>query len=99
MEKGSYFRRHSKSYLRCRGIEPRLIFCSQGAQFNYVKQLQIHGIKEKVHTTHFTEGLVKGLPESHIETINNKTRVFFKCKVKELIDEHVKCPDDFLFSI
>ena len=35
----------------------------------------------------------------HIETIDNKTRLVFKRKVKELIGEHVKCPDDFLFSV
>ena len=33
-----------------------------------------------------------------IKTIDNKRRLFFKRKVKELIGEHVKCPDDFLFS-
>ena len=68
----------------------------------YVEQLQIHGIQErqeKVSTTHFTERLVKRLPELHIETIHNKTKLVFKCKVKELIGENVKCPDDFLFSV
>ena len=35
----------------------------------------------------------------HIETIDNKTRFVFKRKVKELIGEHVKCPDDFLFLV
>ena len=65
----------------------------------YVEQLQINGIKEKVTTTRFTEGLVKRLPELHIETIENKTRLVFKCKAKELIGEHVKYPDDFLFSV
>ena len=34
----------------------------------------------------------------HIETTDNKTRLVFKLKVKELIGEHVKCPDYFLFS-
>ena len=65
----------------------------------HVEQLQINGIQEKVNTTRFTESLVKSLPELHIETIDNKTRLAFKCKVKELIGEHVKCPDDILFSI
>ena len=62
----------------------------------YVEDLQIHGIQEKVNTTHFTERLV---PELHIETIDNKTRHLFTHKVKELTGEHVKCPDDFLFSV
>ena len=35
----------------------------------------------------------------HIETNDNKTRLNFKRKVKELIGEHVKCPDDFFFSL
>ena len=35
----------------------------------------------------------------HIETIDNKTRFVFKRKVKELIGEHVKCPDDFFFLV
>ena len=65
----------------------------------HVEQLQINGIQEKVNTTRFTERLVKSLPELHIETIDNKTRLAFKCKVKELISEHVKCPDDILFSV
>ena len=70
-------------------------------EFNamYVEQLQIHGIQEKVNTKRFTEGLVKSLPELHIETIDNKTRLVFKCKVKELTGEYVKCPDYFLFSV
>ena len=62
----------------------------------YVEQLQIHGIQEKVNTTSFTERLAKDLPELHIETNDNKTRLVFKRKAKELIGEHVKCPDDFL---
>ena len=65
----------------------------------YIEQLQIHGIQEKVNTPRFTERLVKSLPELHIETTDNKTRLVFKRKVKELIGEHVKCPDDFLFSV
>ena len=65
----------------------------------YVEQLQIHGIQEKVNTTRFTEKLVKSLPELHIETIDNKARLVFKRKVKELIGEHVQCRDDFLFSV
>ena len=35
----------------------------------------------------------------HIETIDNKTRLVSERKEKELIGEHVKCPDDFLFSV
>ena len=46
-----------------------------------------------------TEWLVKSLPEVHIETIDIKTRLVFNRKVKELIGEHVKCPNDFLFSL
>ena len=56
-------------------------------------------MQEKVNTTRFTERLVKRLPELHIETIDNKTRLVFKCKVKELTGEYVKCPDYFLFSV
>ena len=40
---------------------------------------------------------MKRLLELHIETIDNKTRLVFKRKVKELIGEHVKCPDDFFY--
>ena len=65
----------------------------------HVEQLQILGIQEKVNTTRFTESLVKCLPELHIETIDNKTKLVFKRKVKQLIGEHVKCPDHFLFTI
>ena len=65
----------------------------------YVEQLQIHGTQEKVNTTCFTERLVRSLPELHIETVDNKTKLAFKYKVRELIGEHVKCPDDFLFLV
>ena len=65
----------------------------------YVEQSQILGTQEKVNATRFAERLVKCLPELHIETIDNKTRLVFKRKVKELIGEHVKCPDDFFFSL
>ena len=34
-----------------------------------------------------------------METIDNKARLVFKRKVKELISEHVKCSDYFLFSV
>ena len=52
-----------------------------------------------VNTTRFTKRLVKSLPELHIETIDKKTRLIFKRKGKELTGEHVKCPDEFLFSV
>ena len=65
----------------------------------YVEQLQMHGIREKANTSRFSERLAKSLPELYIETIGNKTRLVFKRKVKELIGEHVKCPDDFLFAV
>ena len=78
---------------------PGSSFAARELNSMYVEQLQIHGIQEKVNTTRFTESLVKSLPELHIETIDNKTRLVFKRKVKELIGEHVKCPDDFLFSV
>ena len=65
----------------------------------YVEQSQILGTQEKVNATRFTERLVKCLPELHIETIDNKTRLVFKRKVKQLIGEPVKCPDDFLLTI
>ena len=70
-------------------------------EFNsmYAEQFQIHGIQEKVNTTRFTERVVKSLPELYIGTIDDKTRLVFKRKVKELIGEHVKCPDNFLFSV
>ena len=65
----------------------------------YVEQLEMLGIQEKVNTTRFTESIVQCLPELHIETIDNKARLVFKRKVKQLIGEHVKCPDHFLFTI
>ena len=75
---------------------PGSSFAARELNSMYVEQLQIHGIQEKVNTTSFTERLAKGLPELHIETNDNKTRLVFKRKAKELIGEHVKCPDDFL---
>ena len=65
----------------------------------YVEQLEMLGIQEKVNTTRFTESIVQCLPELHIETIDNKARLVFKRKVKQLIGEPVKCPDDFLLTI
>ena len=65
----------------------------------YVEQLEIHAIQAKFITTRFTERLVKSFPELHIVTVDNKTRLVFKRKVKELFGEHVKCLDDFLFSV
>ena len=78
---------------------PGSSFAARELSSMYVEQLKIHGIQKKVNTTRFTERLVKRLPELDIETIDSKARLFFKRKVKELIDEHVKCPDDFLSSV
>ena len=78
---------------------PGSSFTARELNSMYAEQLQIHEIQGKVNTTCFTERLVKSLPELHIETIDNKTRLEFKCKVKEQTGEHVKCPDDFLFSV
>ena len=78
---------------------PGSSFAARDFNSMYVEQLQIHEIQERVNTTHFTERLVKSLLEFHKETIDNKTRLVFKRKVKELIGEHVKCPDDFWFSV
>ena len=85
--------------LEAEAENPGSSFAARELNSMYVEQLQIHGIQGKVNTTRFTERLVKSLPELHIETIDNKTRLVFKRKVKELIGEHVKCPDDFLFSV
>ena len=78
---------------------PASSFSARELNSMFVEQLHMHGIQEKANTTHFTEKLVKSLPELHIETIDNKTRLIFKRKVKKLIGEHVKCPDDFLVSV
>ena len=73
---------------------PGSSFAARQLNSKYVEQLQIHGIQEKVNTR-----LVKSLLELHIETTDDKTRLVFKRKVKELIGEHVKCLDDLLFSV
>ena len=98
-KKAAIFASKVSHILDAQAENPGSSFAAREFNAMYVKQLQIHGIQEKVNTKRFTEGLVKSLPELHIETIDNKTRLVFKRKVKELIGEYVKCPDDFLFSV
>ena len=78
---------------------PASSFSAREINSMLVEQLHMHGIQEKANTTHFTEKLVKSLPELHIKTIDNKIRLVFKRNVKKLLGEHVKCPDDFLVSV
>ena len=78
---------------------PASSFSAREINSMFVEQLHMHGIQEKANTTHFTEKLVKSLPELHIKTIDNKIRLVFKRNVKKLLGEHVKCPDDFLVSV
>ena len=98
-KKAAIFNSIVSHILDAEGENPGSSFAARQLNSMYVEQLQMHGIQEKVNTTRFTERLVKSLLELHMETTNDKTRLVFKRKVKELIGEHVKCPDDLFFSV
>ena len=65
----------------------------------YVDQLQSKGIREKVNTTRFTKRLMDSIPELHSETVDNKIRLVFRRKVKELVGDYINSPDEFFFAI
>ena len=65
----------------------------------YTEGLKIYGINEKINTTCFTERLVESVPNLQSETVHGKIRLVFNSKVKDLLSEYVKSPDDFFLSI
>ena len=65
----------------------------------YINELKTHGINKKRNTTHFTELLVKSIPTLYSEVVGQRTQCLFDYKVKELITDYVKSPDDFFLSL
>ena len=78
---------------------PGATFGSKELNVMYVDQLQSKGIKENVNTTCFTKRLVDSIPELHSETVDNKIRLVFRRKVKELVGDYINSPDIVFFAI